>query len=597
MKSFRLGPLAIDPAAYGSHGNAILGIRDSGKSYTATLLAEHLFDAGIPFIAFDPIGIWRYLRVPGRGKGYPIVVAGGKEGDLPLTVGGASTIVRAAMQGGVSLVIDLFDVNLSKADWRRIVTAAVRTLLHENQPHGLRHVFIEEAAEFIPQRPTDWDVYAEIEKLARMGGNARLGYTLINQRSQEVSKAILELCENVFLHRQRGKNALENMDKWLSIVGAAEQKEIIRTLPDMPQGECWAWLGGDEPQPPTRIKVPPKNSFHPDRRVVRGDAVTTKAKPVDVGQFVAGMKGQLEKIVEEAKANDPKELRAEIARLKVELARKPAATVDQAAIDAARQGGYRDGLAARATNDREFLENIRDAGRRLGETLAAASKGFQEALEQAAKKMGTIPLPAAVPGVVHRQEPFVASQPAVARALVRDTAQRIERAAVRSAAADEGLTGPEQRILDALAWWRAIGTGEPARVQVATIARYSATSTSFTNPLSALRTKGLLDYPTSATVALTPEGSAKARTPASAPTTAELHARIFTILDGPRRRILEPLLAAYPDAMSREDLGVASNYSPTSTSFTNPLSGLRSLGLIDYRPGGQVVALPVMFVE
>jgi hypothetical protein len=152
MKNFSLGAVKIEPAAFGSQGNAVLGIRDSGKTYTATALAEKLFELGIPFIAFDPIGVWRVLRVPGNGRGYPVVVAGGKAGDLPLTVSSAPEYVRAAMRDGVSLVIDLFDVNLSKADWKRIVTACVRVLLHENAEHGLWHVFIEEAAEFALQR-------------------------------------------------------------------------------------------------------------------------------------------------------------------------------------------------------------------------------------------------------------------------------------------------------------------------------------------------------------------------------------------------------------------------------------------------------------
>lgn len=77
--------IELDPVAMGSQGNAILGIRDSGKTYTAMALAEVMMDAGIPIFAFDPIGVWRFLRVPGAGKGYPVVVAGGKEGDLPLT--------------------------------------------------------------------------------------------------------------------------------------------------------------------------------------------------------------------------------------------------------------------------------------------------------------------------------------------------------------------------------------------------------------------------------------------------------------------------------------------------------------------------------
>lgn len=67
----------FDAQTCATQGNAVLGIRDSGKTYTATLLAERFHDAGIPFTAIDPIGVWRFLRVPGKGKGYPIAAAGG----------------------------------------------------------------------------------------------------------------------------------------------------------------------------------------------------------------------------------------------------------------------------------------------------------------------------------------------------------------------------------------------------------------------------------------------------------------------------------------------------------------------------------------
>jgi len=306
--TFQFGPLAIDAVEFASQGNAILGIRDSGKTYTATGLAERLFDAGIPFFAFDPIGVWRYLRVPGDGRGYPVVVAGGKAPDLPLTVANTVELTRAAMAAGVSVVFDLFDLHMSKADWRKIVTAAVRTMLHEN--HDLRHIFIEEAAEFVPQRVLDGVVYAEIEKLARMGRNSRLGYTLINQRSQEVSKAILELCENVFLHRQRGSHAIQAVDKWLQVADAAERRKIVKSLPDLPRGQCWAWLGGDTPQPPTLVKVPAKNSLHPDARALRGDASAPKARPVDVAEFVARM----QRINHETAAPKPKPKDAEVTK-------------------------------------------------------------------------------------------------------------------------------------------------------------------------------------------------------------------------------------------------------------------------------------------
>lgn len=369
----RLGKLQIDPIEYGSQGNAILGIRDSGKSYTGTYLAERLFESGIPFTSFDPVGIWRYLRIPGKGRGYPIVVAGGKDGDLPLTVASAPEIVRAAMREGVSLVIDLFDIDLSKADWRRIVTASIRVMLHENQAYGLRHVFLEEAAEFVPQKVTDGVTYAEIEKLARMGGNSRLGYTLINQRSQEIAKAVLELCENVFLHRQRGKNSLENMDKWLNVAGSAQQKEIMAALPDMPQGQCYAWIGGDNPRPPMLIKVPTKNSLHPDRRVMRGDQIAGAKPPVDVGSFVTSMRSGLAKFEEEAKANDPKLLRAVIANLKRQLTQ---------------QGNTGNPVDAEAIRAEAFLSGAAKVRSALAH-VAAPISNYAAMIREAAEKMNS----------------------------------------------------------------------------------------------------------------------------------------------------------------------------------------------------------------
>ncbi len=211
MKSITLADdLSVDAVEFASRANAILGIRDSGKTYTATLIAEQLFDAGIPSFAFDPIGRWRFLKnaVGPEGRGFPFVVAGGAQPDLELTPDSAPKLIRAAMKAGVSMVIDLYSVHLTKADWRKIVRASIETILYEGEGYGQRHVFLEEAAEFIPQKIYDGHTYAAVEKLARMGGNVGVGLTLINQRAEEVNKAVLELCDNLLLHRQRGKNSL-----------------------------------------------------------------------------------------------------------------------------------------------------------------------------------------------------------------------------------------------------------------------------------------------------------------------------------------------------------------------------------------------------
>lgn len=282
--------LSVDAVEYASRANAILGIRDSGKTYTATLIAEQLFEAGIPSFAFDPIGRWRFLKTPGKGRGFPFVVAGGVQPDLELTPESAPKLIRAAMKAGVSMVIDLYSVHLTKADWRKIVRASIETILYEGEGYGQRHVFLEEAAEFIPQKIYDGHTYAAVEKLARMGGNVGVGLTLINQRAEEVNKAVLELCDNLLLHRQRGKNSLLSLRKWLDAGNVATAKEITRGLADLPTGECWAWF--KDVGHPKRIKVAQKKSFDPNRRATAVSAMR-HVPSVDVSAFVANMKAAL----------------------------------------------------------------------------------------------------------------------------------------------------------------------------------------------------------------------------------------------------------------------------------------------------------------
>jgi hypothetical protein len=155
--TIHIGNITLPLADFCVARTGILGITRSGKTYAAKGIAEQLMEAGIPILVFDAIGVWRHLKTPGDGpgaKGYPVVVAGGESPDLPLNPHSAAEIVRAAMRENVSLVIDLYDAKLSKADWRRIVASCFRTLLYENK--SVRHIFLEEAAEYCAAARDGW---------------------------------------------------------------------------------------------------------------------------------------------------------------------------------------------------------------------------------------------------------------------------------------------------------------------------------------------------------------------------------------------------------------------------------------------------------
>lgn len=580
----------FDPIEYASHGNAILGIRDSGKTVTAMGRAEHLIDAGIPITVVDPIGVWRFLRVPGKGKGYPVVVAGGMEGDLPLTPENTESIVRAAMQNRVSIVLDLYTMELSKADWKRICASAIRTMLYENKQYGLRHVFIEEAAEFCPQRvgPDQGRVYAEMEKLARMGGNALLGYTLINQRAEEVNKAVLELCDTLILHRQKGRNSLNALTKWLKIAGAKGDTSIVESMPTLKQGEAWAWLSGSDK--PVRIQIPMKNSFHPDRRSIAGTgAHVEKAAAVDVDAFVTAMR---ETLTKEGKKESPDQKFAKtLGREAIDQ------FVNTETVDAsrARDEGYREGFEA---GHQAGYEKGYSAGNHVG--CGSADAMVRYITEQ---------LPAAINGVVSEAIGLRTAQevsqdidkPAPAKLTPGQERERfkeewnkparfIPTAAPAKANGQGG--GAELRIL------RVLAARSPARfskAQWATLSGMKRTGGTWQTYVSRLRQAGYLDEREDGTVGLTAAGI-RAAGHVDRPRAGSVIEDWKNSLGSGPAKMIDELVRLHPQPMDRANLADRVGMTATGGTFQTYLSRLKTNGLIEIS-GRKIKASPTLFVD
>lgn len=558
-----LGLKKFDPVELASQGNAVLGIRDSGKSYTATWLAEQLFAAGIPFVAIDPIGIWKYLRVSGKGPGIPVVVAGGEHGDLPLTPQSAPAIVRAAMREGVSLVLDLYSMDLSKADWKRIVQESVEILLYENKNHGLRHIFIEEAAEFVPQRvgPDQGRVYAAIEKLARMGGNARLGYTLINQRAEEVNKAVLELCDCLFLHRQKGRNSLTALGKWLDVADATDGREVIKSLPLLGQGECWVWASGTAD--PARVKVPAKQTYHPDRRAVRGapsgrDGTTA----IDVSAFVAGMSASLEAVLKEAEENDPKVLHQRIAELEQRVA-DAAPGIDEAEVE------------------RRVAEARAEGARLAFERLRGPAREAQSSVNFLCNLLGDTPLP---PTSFPARSPLALAEREASEA--RSVAA--SRALDRIGKADASLKKVERAVLTALAQHHPTPL---ALARVAILTGYSGNGGGFRNGLGALRSAGRIQG--SDPIEITAAGLKALGPFTPLPRGKKLLEHWCSQLSRAERLVLETVAAEYPRAVPIETVAKRTGYEANGGGFRNAIGKLRTLALVSGR--GELVASEHLF--
>lgn len=147
-----------------------------------------------------------------------------------------------------------------------------------------------------------------------------------------------------------------------------------------------------------------------------------------------------------------------------------------------------------------------------------------------------------------------------------------------AAGAELELGGCELALLSVLLHQRSPIT----RDQLGLRAGYSVTSGSYSTALSRLRELGLISGPSRAIVS-SPEGVRRVADTMYQPplVPAELVGYWAEKVGGAAGTILLVATAAYPNALSREELAERAGYSPTSGSYSTTLGRLRSLHLLD----------------
>lgn len=289
MKQLNLGTIQV-PISAATKTFAILAKRGAGKSYTAAVLAEEFFKAGIPFVAIDPIDVWYGLRVAanGKGSGLPIVVFGARNADIPLTREMGRDIAKAIVRDNVSCVISTY--GLPKVAYRHLVAEFAEELLAINNTP--RHIFVEEAHEFVPQRVFGAmnKVFSAVESLVVMGRNKGIGVTLINQRAATVNKDVLTQLDTLLAFRNIAPQDRKALKEWVEAHSAeGDFESFMASLPSLPTGEGWIWspefLGVFK-----RIKIRKRETFHPDLEKIGASFQVPKIEQADVQEFIERFK-------------------------------------------------------------------------------------------------------------------------------------------------------------------------------------------------------------------------------------------------------------------------------------------------------------------
>lgn len=537
--------------------------KGAGKTYANRGMVERLLDQRRRVVILDPLNSWWGLKARADGSpGYPVAVIGGPNADVPLDPHAGERMALFVAKSPASFVIDVSE--LKRGELQRFANDFLAHLYRCNRdPIWL---VLEEADVFAPQQPMGdaTMLLHQVDQIARRGRARGFRLWSITQRPAKLHKDVLTQTSTLIMLRLRSPQDRAAAEEWIK--GNAEgpkAREIVASLASLPVGEGWVWSPDHDLL--ERVKFPPIRTLDTSATPQAGEARRGPAKLAEVDLTA------LREVLRPEPNDEPS-------------AKSREKHHDPAQLAAAEERGYRRGLdegfAEGLLRSKGLFETVRKGA---SEATAMLHRSLQEAsteLERMRPRSSLVPARSTEAAEIVTPRPMPAPKPAP------------------KAGPAGALTGPQQRILDALGWWLAFGITAPTSEQVGFIAGYAPGSGNFNNLRSGLRSAGLIDYPAGGCIGLTAAGLELVAPPdPDQLTTEHFHARVRAKMSGPQLKLLEPVLAAYPGSVSTADLAAAAGYASGSGNFNNLRGSLRSIGLIDYPSPGQVRAATWLFPE
>lgn len=199
-----------------------------GKSWAARWLIETFFSR-VQIIVIDPEGEFGNMR----GE-YDFVYIG-KDGDAPAEVRSATLLAKRLLETRASAIVDIYEMNMSeRRDFVRLFLTAM-----VDAPKELWHdclVFLDEAHKFAPEKEHS----QALEAVADMASRGRKrGYCLIpiTQRPAKLNKDVAAECNNKLI----GRASLDIDRKRSAEELGFYSKEEVLSLRNLEPGEFYAF--------------------------------------------------------------------------------------------------------------------------------------------------------------------------------------------------------------------------------------------------------------------------------------------------------------------------------------------------------------------
>lgn len=277
----------------------ITGKSGSGKSNSASVIAEKLLDRGYALLVVDIDGEYYGLK-----EKYEILHVGADdECDIQVGPEHAEKLATIALENNVPIILDVSSY-LDEDEAAALLTALAQQLFAKEKK--LKKPFlllVEEVHEYIPEGGGIDECGRMLIKIGKRGRKHGLGITGISQRPADVKKDFITQCDWLCWHRLTWKNDTQVVRRVLS----GEYAEAVESLDD---GE--AFVRADWMEAIRRVQFDRKRTFDAGATPGLEDFERPDLKPVSTD-----LVSELEQITENERHRE-----AEIERLERELAQK-----------------------------------------------------------------------------------------------------------------------------------------------------------------------------------------------------------------------------------------------------------------------------------
>ncbi|KOX92187.1 ATPase [Haloarcula rubripromontorii] len=226
----------------------ITGKSGSGKSNTASVIAEKLLDNGFGLLIVDIDGEYYGLK-----EEYEILHVGGdEECDIQVTEDHAGKIASLALEQNVPIILDISSF-LDEEEAETLLTEVAKQLFakakKQKQPFLM---LVEECHEWMPEKGSMGEVGKMLIKIGKRGRKHGLGIVGISQRPADVKKDYITQCDWLVWHRLTWNNDTK-------VVGRILDNKYADAVEDLDDGE--AFMMNDWAEQVSRVQFHRKQTF------------------------------------------------------------------------------------------------------------------------------------------------------------------------------------------------------------------------------------------------------------------------------------------------------------------------------------------------